>query len=168
MNIARGKIAYYYYAVENSLVVTAAGTPALTSTANAAFVLLMLETTGLEADDTLNNHDDLAALLAAANNEPTGGTYVRKILTDADLAAVPAPNDTTNTLNLIIPDVVWTALTTTGNAAISKLLVCFDPDSTAGTDSSIIPLTHHDFSFTPDGTDVTADVSASLGFYQSG
>ncbi|HTE69090.1 MAG TPA: hypothetical protein VK942_10085 [Actinomycetes bacterium] len=162
MNIARGKIAYYYYAVENSLVVTAAGTPALTSTANAALIVLFLETTGLEADDVLNNYDDLAALLAAANNEQTN--QARKVLTDTDLAAVPAPNDTANTLNFIIPDIVWTALA--GNL-ISKLLVCFRPNAAAG-DSAIVPLTYHDFVVIPDGTDVTADVSATLGFYQSG
>jgi hypothetical protein len=166
-NIARGKVAYYYYAVENSLVVTAAGTPAYTSAADSALVVVLLETTGLEVDNTLNNYDDLSALLAAANNEPTGGTYARKVLTDTELAAVPAPDDTANTLNLISPDIVWAALTTTGNAAISKLLYCFRP--TAGSaDTAIVPLTYHDFVVTPDGTDVTADVSATLGFYQSG
>ena len=160
-NIARGKLGYYYYAVENSLVVTAAGTPAFTSTANAVFTIVLLETTGLEADDTLNNYDDLAALLAAATNEQTN--QARKTLSDADLAAVPAPDDTNNRLDLVIPDITWTALA--GNA-ISKLLVCFDPDSTAGTDSSIIPLTYHDFVVTPDGSDVTADV-ATAGFWRS-
>jgi hypothetical protein len=161
-NIARGKVAYYYYAVENSLVVTATGTPAFTSAADSALVVVLIETTGLEADDVLNNYDDLATLLAAANNEQVN--QARKVLTDTELAAVPAPNDTANTLNLISPDIVWTALA--GNA-ISKLLYCFRP--TAGSaDSAIVPLTYHDFVVTPDGTDVTADVSASLGFYQSG
>jgi hypothetical protein len=154
-NIARGKLAYYYYAVENSLVVTAAGTPAFTSAADSALVIVLLETTGLEVDDTLNNHDELAALLATATNEQTN--QARKVLTDTDLAAVPAPNDTTNTLTLIIPDVTWTALA--GNA-ISKLLVCFRPTAGAA-DSAVIPLTYHDFVVTPDGSDVTADVGAS-------
>jgi hypothetical protein len=160
-NIARGKLGYYYYAVENSLVVTATGTPAFTSTANAVFTIVLIETTGLEADDTLNNYDALDTLLAAANNEQTN--QARKTLSDADLAAVPAPDDTANQLNLDIPDITWTALA--GNA-ISKLLVCFDPDSTAGTDSSIIPLTYHDFVVTPDGSDVTAQIAAA-GFYRS-
>ena len=154
-NIARGKLAYYYYAVENSLVVTATGTPAFTSAADSALVLVLLETTGLEVDDTLNNHDELAALLATATNEQTN--QARKVLTDTELAAVPAPNDTSNTLTLIVPDVTWTALA--GNP-ISKLLVCFRPTAAAG-DSAIIPLTYHDFVVTPDGSDVTADVGAS-------
>ena len=54
----------------------------------------------------------------------------------------------------------------TGNA-ISDLLIAYDPDTGAGTDSSLIPLTWHDFSITPDGSDVTATVSntfrASIG-----
>jgi hypothetical protein len=165
-NIARGKLGYYYYAVENSLVVTATGTPAFTSTANSAFIILLVETSGLQVDATLVDHDDLLALLAATNNEPTGGTYARKTLTDADLAAVPAPDDTNERYDLDIPDQTWTALTTTGNAAISKLLVCFDPDTTAGTDSTVIPLTHHDFVLTPDGSDVTAQI-ATAGFWRS-
>lgn len=160
-NIARGKLAYYYYAVENSLVVTAAGTPALTSTANAVFTIVLLETTGIEADDVLNNYDDLLTLLAGASNEQTN--QARKTLSDVDLAAVPAPDDTANQLNLDIPDITWTALA--GNA-ISKLLVCFDPDSTAGTDSTVIPLTYHDFVVVPDGSDVTAQVAAA-GFWRS-
>lgn len=163
-NFARGKLKYYYYAVENSLVLASAGE--FTSTANSAFIVVLLETTGLEADDTLNNYDDLSALLAAANNEPTGGTYARKTLTETDLAAVPAPNDTTNLLDLDIPDIVYTALSTTGNAAIGKALVCFDPDTTAGTDTSIIPLTFHDIDFTPDGNDVTLQI-ATAGFWRS-
>jgi hypothetical protein len=160
-NIARGALHYYYHAVENSLVVTATGTPAFTSTANAVFTIVLIETTGLEADATLADYDELAALLAGSSNEQTN--QARKTLSDTDLAAVPAPDDTNNRYDLDIPDITWTALA--GNA-VSKLLVCFDPDSTAGTDSSIIPLTAHDFVVTPDGSDVTAQIAAA-GFYRS-
>jgi hypothetical protein len=160
-NIARGALHYYYHAVENSLVVTATGTPAFTSTANAVFTIVLIETTGLEADATLADYDELAALLAGTSNEQTN--QARKTLSDVELAAVPAPDDTNNRYDLDIPDITWTALA--GNA-VSKLLVCFDPDSTAGTDSSIIPLTAHDFVVTPDGSDVTAQIAAA-GFYRS-
>jgi hypothetical protein len=160
-NIARGKLGYYYYAVKNSLVVTAAGTPAFTSTANAIFVVVLIEATGLEADATLADYDDMAALIAGTSNEQTN--QARKTLSDVELAAVPAPDDANNRLDLDIPDLVYTAL---GGNAIAKLLVGFDPDSTGGTDSSIIPLTAHSFDVTPDGTDVTAQVAAT-GFYRS-
>jgi hypothetical protein len=48
--------------------------------------------------------------------------------------------------------VTWTAAS--GNA-ISKILVCYDPDTTAGTDSSIVPLTMFDLAYTPSGVDLT-------------
>lgn len=157
-NIARGALKYYYYAVENSVVLATAGQ--FTSTANAAFVIVPIETTGIEADDTLNNYDDLAALLAAASNEQTNQS--RKVLTESDLAAVPAPDDTNNRLDLDLPDQTYTALA--GNA-IGKFLVCFRPD-TASADSAIIPLTAHAVTLTPDGNDVVLQINAA-GFWRS-
>lgn len=162
-NVARGRVRQYYDAVDSNATTTQAG---IVSTANSALVIVLLETSGLEADATLADYDDLSTLLAGTSNEPTGGTYVRKTLTDTEIAA-SAQDDTNNRLDLdITTDPVWTALTTTGNAAISALLVCYDNDTTGGTDSSIVPLTKHGFVFTPDGTDVTA-VIAAAGFYRS-
>lgn len=158
-NIARGALKYYYYAVENSVVLATAGQ--FTSTANAAFVIVPIETTGIEADDTLNNYDDLAALLAAASNEQTNQS--RKVLTETDLPAVPAPDDTNNRLDLDLgADITYTALA--GNA-IGKFLVCFRPD-TASADSAIIPLTAHAVTLTPDGNDVVLQINAA-GFWRS-
>jgi len=162
-NIARGTLGYYYYAVENSLVVTAAAGangPAFTSTANAALVVVLLETSGLESDDTLNGSKTLAEVLDGTTNEQTN--QARKVLTDADIVGVPAFNDTTNQFDLDIPDITWTALA--GNA-ISRLIICFRPD-TASADTAIVPLTYHDFVVTPDGSDVTAQVAAA-GFRRS-
>lgn len=161
-NVARGRVRQYYETVDQNATTTQAG---IVSTTNAALIVLLLETSGLEADATLADYDDLSALLAGTSNEPTGGTYVRKTLTDTDISA-SSPDDTNNRLDLDIPDIVWTALTTTGNAACSALLVCWDGDTTSGTDSNIVPLTKHDFVFTPDGTDVTAQIAAA-GFYRS-
>ena len=161
-NIARGRVRQYYETVDQNATTSQAG---IVSTANSALVVVLLETSGIEADATLADYDDLLTLLAGTSNEPTGGTYVRKTLDDTVLST-SAPDDTNNRLDLDIPDIVWTALTTTGNAAISALLVCWDGDTTAGTDSNIVPLTKHDFSITPDGTDVTAQIAAA-GFYRS-
>jgi hypothetical protein len=157
-NFARGKAKYYYYAVENSLVLASAGE--FTSTANAAFVVVLVETTGIEADDTLNNYDDLSALLAAANNEQTN--QARKVLTETELAAVPAPDDTNNRFELDVPDQTYTAL---GGNAIGKVLLCFRPD-TGSADTAVIPLTAHAVSITPDGNNVVLQVAAT-GFYRS-
>jgi hypothetical protein len=70
-------------------------------------------------------------------------------------------DDTNDRTDVDIADQVWTAAT--GNA-ISDLLVAYDPDTTGGTDADLIPLTWHDFSITPDGSDVTATVS---NFYRA-
>lgn len=163
-NIARGRLAYYYYAVENSLVVTAAGTPALTSTANSAFLIVAIDAAGT-TDDALKDFDDLAALIAGTPNEVTNTNYARKVLTDVELAAVPAPDDTNNRYDLDIPDPLWSPGPLAGTAW-TDLLVCFDPDTTGGTDSSVIPLTCHDFPITPDGSDVQGTVAAA-GFWRS-
>ena len=64
---------------------------------------------------------------------------------------VAAPDDANDRYDLSLPTVTWTAAT--GNA-ISKIAVCYDSDTTGGTDANIVPLTMFDFSVTPSGTDV--------------
>lgn len=137
-NVAKGRVAELYNRVESN------------DPTNAALILVPIETSGLESDATLIDKDDLAAVLSGTTNEQT--TMGRKTLTDADLAAFPAPNDTSDYMSLNLPSVTWTAAT--GNA-ISKILVCYDSDTTAGTDSNIIPLTMFDFAATPSGLDIT-------------
>lgn len=90
----------------------------------------------------------------------------RKTLTDVELATITAPDDTNNRRDLDIPDQTWTAAGGALNNNVVKLLVCYDSDTTAGTDANIIPVTYHDFVFTSDGTDVTAVVAAA-GFFRA-
>lgn len=137
-NIAKGRVAELYNRVESN------------DPANSAIILVPIETSGLESDATLIDKDDLAAVLSGTTNEQT--TMGRKTLTDSDLAAFPAPNDTSDYMSLNLPSVTWTAAS--GNA-ISKILVCYDSDTTGGTDSAIIPLTMFDFAATPSGLDIT-------------
>lgn len=138
-NIAKGRITELYNRVKSN------------DPANSAFILVPIETSGLESDATLIDADTLTALLAGTTNEQT--TMGRKVLTDADLAALPAPDDTNDRYSLNLPTVTWTAAT--GNA-ISKIAVCYDSDTTTGTDANIIPLTMFDFVATPSGTDIQA------------
>lgn len=121
--------------------------------ASDALIVVPIETTGLEGDDTLNNHDNLSVLLAAANNEQT--TLGRKTVSASVTVTV---DDTNNWVDVDMPDQVWTA--GTGNA-ISKLLICYDGDTGAGSDTDILPLTHHDFTITPDGSDITAQIAVA-------
>lgn len=136
-NIAKGRVVELYNRVKSN------------DPANSALILVPIETSGLETDAVLIDKDDLAAVLAGATNEQT--TMGRKTLTDADLAALPAPDDTNDRYDIPLPTVTWTGAT--GNP-ISKILVCYDSDTTAGTDSNILPLTMFDYVVTPSGTDI--------------
>ena len=136
-NIAAGRVVELYNRVESN------------DPTNSALILVPIETSGLEADATLADADTLAAVLAGTTNEQT--TMGRKTLTDADLAALPAPDDTNDRYDVSLPTVTWTAAS--GNA-ISKILVCYDSDTTAGTDANIVPLTMFDFVQTPSGADI--------------
>jgi hypothetical protein len=136
-NIAKGRVVEYYNRVKSN------------DPANSALILVPIETTGLETDAVLIDKDDLTALLAGTTNEQT--TMGRKTLTDADLAALPAPDDTNDRYDVSLPTVTWTGAT--GNA-ISKIAICYDSDTTSGTDANIIPLTMFDAVATPDGTNL--------------
>lgn len=136
-NIAKGRVVEYYNRVKSN------------DPTNAALILVPIETSGLEADATLIDVDTLAALIAGTTNEQT--TMGRKTLTDADLAALPSPDDGNDRYDVSLPTVTWTAAN--GNA-ISKIAVCYDSDTTSGTDSNIIPLTMFDFAQTPSGADI--------------
>lgn len=142
-NISKGMVKYY------------ASLPAT----NDALIVVLLKASGLEADDTLNNYDDLAALLAAASDEADFTNYARKTLA----SVANAVDDTNNWLDTDAADFTYTAAGGVSNNSIGKALICYDPDTTGGTDSSIVPVTAHDMVFTTDGTDQAITV-ATAGF----
>ncbi len=136
-NIAKGRIVELYARVKGN------------DPTNSALILVPIETSGLESDATLIDADTLQAVLAGTTNEQT--TMGRKTLTDAELAAVPSPDDGNDRYDVSLPSVTWSGAT--GNA-ISKILVAYDSDTTAGTDANIVPLTMFDAAVTPDGNDI--------------
>ena len=131
--------------------------------ANSALIILVLNQTGIESDATLKDKDDLAAVLAGTTAEVTNAGYARKTLTDADLVAF-APDDANDRTDLDIPDQTFSAVTSGDNW--SDIVICYDSDTTGGTDTNIVPMSQHDFSVTPDGSDITAQISAA-GFYRA-
>jgi hypothetical protein len=146
-NIAKGRIVEFYNRAENN------------DPTNSALILVPLSASGTEAQG--QDADDLAAVEALAQfAEITTNNWVRKTLESAQLATLPAPNDTDNRYDIQVPSVTWTAPTAGGNT--TGLLVCYDADTGAGTDSNIIPLTHHDFVVTADGNDVVLNVGDFL------
>ena len=149
-NIAKGRAAELYNRVAQN------------DPANSALVMVVINTTALDA--TLLDLDTLAAILADANTaEVTNTNYARKVLTDADLAAF-SPDDTNDRVDLDVADQTWTAVT--AGDGWTDVVICYDPDTTGGTDSDLIPLTCHDFTVTPDGNDITAQIAAT-GFYRA-
>ena len=99
--------------------------------------MVMLASAGLESDAVLQDYDTLSALLAGASAEVTNTGYSRKTLTDADIAAYTV-DDTSDATTLPLAD--QTFATISAGDSWRKLLICYDPDSTAGTDANVIPV----------------------------
>ena len=104
---------------------------------NAVFVLLVLASSGLETDADLKDYDTLSALLASTNNEVTNTGYARKVLTDANIAAYTVDDDD-DSITLELVD--QTFATISAGDSWRKALLCYDSDSTGGTDANIIPV----------------------------
>lgn len=141
-NIAKGKVAYY------------AGLPGTSD----ALIAVPIETTGYEGDATIQDYDNLSALLAATNNEQT--TMGRKTLGSVTVTV----DDTNNRVDVDAADIVWTAVAASN--AISKIVICYDEDTGAGSDTNLIPLVALDCVVTPSGGDITYQFNAA-GFYRA-
>lgn len=145
-NVAKGRVAEFYNRIDTN------------DPATARLVIVPLEATGLETQANLEDSVSLAEVLDGATNEQT--TMGRKYLTDAEISAL-APDYTNNWMDVDIPDITWAGAT--GNA-LGALVIAYDPNNSA--DDAIIPLTHHTFAVTPDGSDIVAQI-ATAGFYRA-
>jgi hypothetical protein len=123
---------------------------ALVGTGNAALIAVPLEATGLVADATMRDYTTLAAVLAGASNEQT--TIGRKTITSASGTV----NNTDDRYEADIANPVWTS--PSGNT-LGALLICYDPDTTGGDDTAIVPLTKHDWVVSADGSQLEATVT---------
>jgi hypothetical protein len=148
-NVALGRVAEFYNRVDTN------------DPANSALIVVPVDV-GATSDATIKDFDTLAAVLAGGVTERSSNGWARKTLTDADLSAL-SPDDANDRMDVDLPDQTWTAVS---SGAVTDLLICYDGDTTGGTDSNIIPLTLHDFPITPDGSDVVA-VVATAGFYRA-
>lgn len=141
-NIAKGKVGTYFTNVDTA-------TPA-----NSGIIVVPLIVTGLAADASLADFDDLLTLLAGSCDEqPTMG---RKSLTGANITCTV--DDTNDRLDITMSSITWTAA---GGVPCAKLLFCYDPDTTTGTDSTVIPLLAYSFDATPDGSDIVVSAHAN-------
>lgn len=138
-NIAKGRVVELYNRVKSN------------DPANSAIIAVPLTAAGIETQAVLQDKDDLAAVLAGTTDEQA--TMGRKTLTDADVAALPAPDDVNDRYSLNLPNLVWAGATGVG---IAQILICYDSDTTAGTDANVLPLFAFDFAQTPNGSDLQA------------
>ncbi len=136
LNIAKGRLVELFNRVDQN------------EPANSAIILIPLSTSDTEAN--CQDFASVEAFLGGTPNEQAEG-WSRKVLTDADIAAL-APDNTNNRGQASIPATKWTAPTAGKNT--TGLLIAYDPDTTGGTDANLIPCEHLDFAVTADGNDV--------------
>ena len=149
-NVAKGRVAELFNRVDQN------------DPANSAIVVVAVVATANDA--VMKDYDTLSTLLGDANvAEATNANYARKVLTDTDIAAL-SPDDLGDLMQVTIADQTWSSVGAGDNW--TDLIICYDGDTTAGTDANIIPLTCHDFVVTPNGGDITADVGAN-GVYRA-
>jgi hypothetical protein len=123
--------------------------------ANDALIAVLFSTA--QAEGTLQDYDTLTAV-KASNTEATFTGYSRQTLTGVTVTV----DDTGNTVSVDCNDPQWSP---TSAQSLTKILICYDPDTTGGTDTDIIPLFADDFVVTtPTSGTVTYNV-ASGGFY---
>lgn len=126
---------------------------------NDALILVLLKSSGLESDATLLDYDTLGTILAAANDECDFTGYSRKTLASVTVTV----DDTNNRVDIDAADP--SAYTNSGGSAqaAGKALICYDGDTTGGTDANIVPLVALDCVVTFD-----VGVATTLAFNASG
>jgi hypothetical protein len=148
-NVAKGRIGEFAYRVKN-------GDPA----ASRLYVVALSATPGTQ--ETAQDADTFADFVTAGAVEAVNTNYARKILTAADITVGADDTPGNNKYWVDLADQTWTAVAAT--PAWVALVVCYMPASTWAT--TAIPLTHHDFAVTPDGSDITAQFAAT-GIWQA-
>lgn len=144
-NIAKGRAVELVNRVKN-------GDPA-------AARLYVIPLSTLVAQATAEDVDDFAALITAGAVEQTAGGWGRITIAAADITT-PTPDDTNNRFPADFIDVNWGSGgsgPTTGNNIVS-LVVCY-ASVASPTNAQLLPLSHHDFVITADGSQVTGTVT---------
>lgn len=108
-----------------------------------------------EAEATLVDRTDIADLLVEAGNTEADFTnYARK----TGLTGTVTVDDTNNWVDVDFADQTWTSAGGATNNTLTKAIVAYEE---AAADATRIPMTHHDFAATTDGSDLTLQVAAA-------
>lgn len=130
--------------------------------ANAALILDVLATSGIESDAVLRDKDSFSDLVSGTTNFVTQSS-IRKTIDQAGGITITY-DDTNDRVDVDMPDQTWTAVA--AGDGWNDLVIGYDNDTTAGTDANILPGTLHDFVVTPDGSDITAQFNTA-GFFRA-
>ena len=113
-----------------------------------------------EAEATFRDRDEIEALLAEAGTTEADFTnYARK----TGLTGTITVDDSNDRVDVDFPDQTWSVAGNGTNNTLTKLVTAYED---AAADATRVPLTHHDFSLTTDGSDVTATFNAA-GFFRA-
>lgn len=121
--------------------------------------MLVLATSGIEADDTLNNAATVTALVSGTTNEVTNSGYSRKSISNGSITLTV--DNTANSVLVDIADQTFSAIV--AGDGWNDVVICEDA---GGGDGTRIPLTQHDFVVTPDGSDIVVQIPSN-GFWGS-
>ena len=120
--------------------------------ANVGIVMLLKAN---ESESTLVDRDELNAMLAEAGTTEADFTnYARKTAITGTITV----DDSNDRVDVDVPDQTWSSAGGASNNTLTKLVVAYEESAS---DTGRIPLTHHDFSVTTDGSDLTAEFNAS-------
>ncbi|MEU4511765.1 hypothetical protein AB0G05_19915 [Nonomuraea wenchangensis] len=150
-NIAKGRSVELYRRVR------------LGDPATSALMIVALAEAGIETDAALKDKISLADVLSGTTDEATNTGYARKVLGAADLNDV-VPDFANDRTDIDVPDQTWLNVQAAGGPW-SKILLCYRP-ATGSPDSDVVPMTAHDFSITPDGSNIVLQIDPS-GFFRA-
>ena len=144
-NYAKGRAVEFYVRVDTN------------DPAASELVVTLLAASGIETDAALMDSATFAEVIDGTTNEATNTGYARKVLGDIDLSAF-TPDTANDRADIDIADQTWTGVANDGTGAIGDVVICYDPVGSQ-TNTDMIPITQHDFAITPDGSDVTAQIT---------
>lgn len=151
-NVAKGMVNAYHDRVVRS------------DPATSALLLIILQS--CEDDDALDDYATISALLASAGNVEADFTnYERKVIAGSQISLSSVDN-TSNQRSADFSDQIYSLAGGVLDNALLKLIVCYEPNTSSGTDADLVPLTHHDFVATTDGQNLKATVNAA-GYFRA-
>lgn len=124
---------------------------------DAATVVLALLLKANEAESTLIDRATVDALLAEAGNTEADFTnYLRQ----TGITGTVTVDNVNDWVDADLPDQTWASAGGASNNTLTKLIIAYEESAS---DAGRVPLSHHDFTVTTDGSDITAQI-ASTGF----